>query len=314
MEDEDRGGGARGAGARARRRAIPSRWTPSSSGSTATATGAPARSSAPRSGRSRRRCSTSRARRSACRSSSCSAGKFRDRVACYANHWFFGAQTPEEYAATPRAAVAMGYRALKWDPFDVADLEMDRQQRRQTIEIVEAVRDAVGPDVELMLDVHGRLNVPTAIAMCRALARLRPDLDRGADAAREHRGPRRSPRREPGADRRRRALVRARPVPRGAATERPSTSCSPTSPMPAASARPSGSRIWRMPPDPGRAAQPGRAGDERDDTASRGRDPELHGLRDGLDRRPLAQGAGARDAAFEDGAILAPPRPASASS
>jgi galactonate dehydratase len=37
-------------------------------------------------------------------------------------------------------------------------------------EIVEAVRDAVGPDVDLMLDVHGRLNVPTAIAMTRELA------------------------------------------------------------------------------------------------------------------------------------------------
>jgi galactonate dehydratase len=97
-------------------------------------------------------------------------GKYRDRVACYANHWFFGATTPAQYAENARNAVAMGYNALKWDPFDVADLEMDRAQRRKTIEIVEAVRDAVGPDVDLMLDVHGRLNVPTAIAMCRELA------------------------------------------------------------------------------------------------------------------------------------------------
>ncbi|MDB5560640.1 MAG: mandelate racemase/muconate lactonizing enzyme family protein [Hyphomicrobiales bacterium] len=97
-------------------------------------------------------------------------GKYRDRVACYANHWFFGAVTPEQYATNARNAVAMGYNALKWDPFDVADLEMDRGQRRKTIEIVEAVRAAVGPDVDLMLDVHGRLNVPTAIAMCRELA------------------------------------------------------------------------------------------------------------------------------------------------
>ena len=43
---------------------------------------------------------------------------------CYANHWFFGATTPEEYAEKARAAVAMGYKALKWDPFDIADLEM----------------------------------------------------------------------------------------------------------------------------------------------------------------------------------------------
>ncbi|AYG61042.1 mandelate racemase/muconate lactonizing enzyme family protein [Rhizobium jaguaris] len=97
-------------------------------------------------------------------------GKYRDRVQCYANHWFFGATTPDQYAENARKAVAMGYRALKWDPFDVADLEMDRKQRRQTIDIVAAVRDAVGPDVDLMLDVHGRLNVPTAIAMCRELA------------------------------------------------------------------------------------------------------------------------------------------------
>ena len=64
-------------------------------------------------------------------------GKFREHVDCYANHWFFGATKPEEYAERARAAVAMGYKALKWDPFDVADLEMDRNQRRQTIDIVE---------------------------------------------------------------------------------------------------------------------------------------------------------------------------------
>ena len=99
-------------------------------------------------------------------------GKYRDRVACYANHWFFGATKPEDYAERAREAVKMGYRALKWDPFDVADLEMSRRQRRQTIDNVAAVRDAVGPEIDLMLDVHGRLNVPTAIAMCRELARF----------------------------------------------------------------------------------------------------------------------------------------------
>ena len=96
-------------------------------------------------------------------------GQQRDRVECYANHWFFGAVEPDDYAARAREAVAMGYRALKWDPFEDADLEMTPQQRRRTVDIVAAVRDAVGPDIDLMLDVHGRLNVPTAIAMCRAL-------------------------------------------------------------------------------------------------------------------------------------------------
>jgi galactonate dehydratase len=99
-------------------------------------------------------------------------GRHRARVKCYANHWFFGAVTPADYAAKAKHAVATGFRALKWDPFETAYLEMDRAQRRRTIEIVEAVRAAVGPDVDLMLDVHGRLNVPTAIAMARELARF----------------------------------------------------------------------------------------------------------------------------------------------
>lgn len=99
-------------------------------------------------------------------------GKQRDRVKCYANHWFFGADTLDDYADKAKRAVAMGYQALKWDPFGDVYLEMTPKERRRTIGIVEAVRDAVGPDVELMLDVHGRLNVPTSIAMCRELERF----------------------------------------------------------------------------------------------------------------------------------------------
>lgn len=96
-------------------------------------------------------------------------GKQRERIPCYANHWYFGAVAPDDYAEKARKAVAMGYKALKWDPFEATDLEMDARQRRRTIDIVAAVRDAVGPDIDLMLDVHGRLNMPTAIAMCREL-------------------------------------------------------------------------------------------------------------------------------------------------
>ncbi|CAN5141300.1 mandelate racemase/muconate lactonizing enzyme family protein [soil metagenome] len=99
-------------------------------------------------------------------------GKQRDTVRCYANHWFAGAQTPEQYHAAAKRGVGLGYKALKWDPFESTWLDMDRPQRKRTIAIVEAVRDAVGPDIDLMLDVHGRLNVPTAIAMCQELARF----------------------------------------------------------------------------------------------------------------------------------------------
>jgi galactonate dehydratase len=101
-------------------------------------------------------------------------GKHRDTVASYGNGWFSGAKTAEDFARKAKEAVAMGFRGLKWDPFGSAYLEMDRAARNRTIEIVEAVRAAVGPDIDLMIEVHGRLNVPTAIAMARALARFEP--------------------------------------------------------------------------------------------------------------------------------------------
>lgn len=101
-------------------------------------------------------------------------GKQRDRVRCYGNGWFAGAETPQDYAEKAEAAVAMGFRALKWDPFGTASLHMDRTQRHRTIEIVEAVRAAVGTGIDLMIEVHGRLDVPTAIAMARELHKFDP--------------------------------------------------------------------------------------------------------------------------------------------
>jgi len=101
-------------------------------------------------------------------------GKHRDAVSCYGNGWFSGAKSAQDFAAKAAEAVAMGFNALKWDPFGAAYLEMDRPARNRAIEIVEAVRAAVGPDIDLMIEVHGRLNVPTAIAMARELARFQP--------------------------------------------------------------------------------------------------------------------------------------------
>jgi galactonate dehydratase len=101
-------------------------------------------------------------------------GKQRDAVRCYANAWFTGAREPEEFARKAEAALEMGFRALKWDPFGTAWMQMDGAARRKSVANVRAVRDAVGPDVELMIEGHGRLDVPTAIAMAQELAPFRP--------------------------------------------------------------------------------------------------------------------------------------------
>lgn len=101
-------------------------------------------------------------------------GRHRDRIRCYANGWFAGARTPGDFAAAARRTVAKGYEALKWDPFGAAYMQIDRAQRNLSMDIVAAVRDAVGPDIGLMIEGHGRFDVPTSIALARDIARFEP--------------------------------------------------------------------------------------------------------------------------------------------
>ncbi len=90
------------------------------------------------------------------------------------NGWYGGARTPADYAERARAAVARGYRALKFDPFGTAWKVLDREGAESAESIVAAVREAVGPDVGLMIEFHGRLGAGSAAAMIRRLERFRP--------------------------------------------------------------------------------------------------------------------------------------------
>lgn len=101
-------------------------------------------------------------------------GKYRDRVRCYANGWFTGARTPEEFASKAAATVALGFRALKFDPFANAYQQLTPEEADRAVEIVEAVHCAAGPNVELLIETHGRLDLPTAVAMSRRLERFHP--------------------------------------------------------------------------------------------------------------------------------------------
>ena len=97
-------------------------------------------------------------------------GAVRDKIKAYANGWYTVERTPEEFHAAARRVVAKGYRALKFDPFGAGYYELEPAEKRRVVSLVEAVRDAVGPDVEILLEMHGRFNPVTAIAMVRELA------------------------------------------------------------------------------------------------------------------------------------------------
>jgi galactonate dehydratase len=101
-------------------------------------------------------------------------GAVRDRIRAYANGWYTVERTPEEFHAAAKRVLARGYRALKLDPFGAGFYELDRAEQVRSIALVEAVRDAVGPDVEILVEMHGRFNPATAIALARELEPLEP--------------------------------------------------------------------------------------------------------------------------------------------
>lgn len=96
-------------------------------------------------------------------------GKVRDRVPCYANGWFAPAVTPDEFAEKARGAVARGFRGLKWDPFGQAYRSIEKPVLRQALACIEAVVGAVGPEVDILIEGHGRFDIPTAVRIARAL-------------------------------------------------------------------------------------------------------------------------------------------------
>jgi galactonate dehydratase len=101
-------------------------------------------------------------------------GKVRDRVRVYANGWYRTDRTPETFAAAARDVAGRGYTALKFDPFGGAWRVQERREEDLSIAIVEAVRDAVGPDVDLMIEGHERFSVSTALRIADRLVEFRP--------------------------------------------------------------------------------------------------------------------------------------------
>ncbi|MBI3973021.1 MAG: galactonate dehydratase [Chloroflexi bacterium] len=105
-------------------------------------------------------------------------GAMRDRVPVYANHMFFPSaadpSAPTVYAERAAEAVERGYRAVKIEPFGNARDTLSRAELRHVRAVVRAVRESVGPDVEIGIDSHARFGVAAAIQAARALEEFEP--------------------------------------------------------------------------------------------------------------------------------------------
>ena len=101
-------------------------------------------------------------------------GRANDDCRIYVNGWFAGAKTPEEFGERARAAAERGVSAMKWDPFGKNYMQISPAELRQAVRCIAAVREAVGEDVDLLIEGHGRFDVPTATRIAAEIAPFRP--------------------------------------------------------------------------------------------------------------------------------------------
>ncbi|MBO5868487.1 MAG: galactonate dehydratase [Oscillospiraceae bacterium] len=103
-------------------------------------------------------------------------GKTNEKVRIYVNGWFAGAKTPEEFGEKAKIAVQRGVTAMKWDPFGKTYMDISNRDLDTALRCVAAVREAVGNEVDLLIEGHGRFNVATGIKIARELEQFKPML------------------------------------------------------------------------------------------------------------------------------------------
>jgi galactonate dehydratase len=84
-------------------------------------------------------------------------------------------QQPQDYARAAEAVLRRGFTALKFDPLPGPwRTYIPKEHIRRAVNVTRAVRDAVGPDVDILIEVHRRLAPMHAIHLANALAEFEP--------------------------------------------------------------------------------------------------------------------------------------------
>ena len=107
-------------------------------------------------------------------------GKVRDDILLYTHPLRSLLDNDETLVKEIRAIVDSGHTALKFDPFphapgqspmndDYLDGGMSKQDEKAAAKMSARIREVAGDDIEILIDAHGRFNVPTAIRLCRSL-------------------------------------------------------------------------------------------------------------------------------------------------
>jgi galactonate dehydratase len=108
-------------------------------------------------------------------------GRMRERVRVYANGWSFRCLKPTDFAREAERVVKDGYTAIKFYPLASPELDLDghirhvshrqvdRAAEERACASVKAVRDAVGPKIDIMLDLSAELTTDAIIRLGRRM-------------------------------------------------------------------------------------------------------------------------------------------------
>ena len=102
-------------------------------------------------------------------------GPYQQKLRVYANGWYTNPATPDQIAEEAKHVVSMGYTAMKFDPFGkIAYTTISPQEAQLAVDRVAAVREAIGPNVDILIEVHARFNVYTAVELAKRMEQYRP--------------------------------------------------------------------------------------------------------------------------------------------
>jgi galactonate dehydratase len=106
-------------------------------------------------------------------------GKVRDEIALYCHPDQGRFKTRQGVIDEITDIVKSGHTAFKFDPYPFhgtreqrdgyLDGQTSRRESREAAELTELIRQTAGPDIEILIDAHGRFDVPTAIRHCNEL-------------------------------------------------------------------------------------------------------------------------------------------------
>jgi galactonate dehydratase len=109
-------------------------------------------------------------------------GKFRDKVRVYCDTALYQTNNPkpEDFAAAAKKSKEMGFNAIKFDldqagdpgKYDRYNWTASPMELRRMVDQMTAARQAVGPDVDICVDMHGRYDAPTGERVAKLMEPL----------------------------------------------------------------------------------------------------------------------------------------------